>query len=501
MLTPETVLQNRYKLERQLNENPARQTWLAEDLEVGDRVALKLLALGGTIRWEELKLFEREAQVLKHLDHPSIPKYRDYFSLDEQTLWFGLVQDYIPGETLKQKLRAGKMSPQQAFSVAAEVLEILNFLHNLVPPLLHRDIKPSNLIWGEDDRIYLVDFGAVQARPNRPGATFTVVGTYGYAPIEQYGGQAVPASDLYALGATLVHLLTGVSPAELPQEDVQLQFRDRLPPQIDPPSIVWLEKLVQPSLKRRFSSAKEALEGLKNKTSPDFPQTPTSARIYRSPQRLDIFIPSRFELEVLQGAKEKMRWLGAKAKEWGSQLIEYFRSLDRQTQQGISSGIAIAAVCILALDLLTSASLVESAFYLTLVLLTAPLGIFASLLPLLFVAWAIAAHSDRGDYFQTTRISFNASHFEIQQDPSRHRRRERGKIDDIEAIELTNFVDASRQLRHSLAISTLRDRKLLFLSSQHSRNYLFGQQLSPFELRQLQREIQDWLLMHQSDRT
>lgn len=74
---------------------------------------------------------------------------------------------------------------------------------------MHRDIKPSNLIWGEDQHVYLVDFGAVQAQAAVTGVTFTVVGTSGYAPLEQFWGRAVAASDLYALGATLIHLLTG----------------------------------------------------------------------------------------------------------------------------------------------------------------------------------------------------------------------------------------------------------------------------------------------------
>jgi serine/threonine protein kinase len=146
------------------------------------------LAFGGQIQWEDLKLFEREAQILKQLNHPRIPDYRDYFCIDDRSLWFGLVQKYIPGCSLKEQLASGKrFTERQVRKIAESVLKILIHLHELNPSVLHRDIKPSNLIWGEDEQVYLVDFGAVQDRAAKEGATFTVVGTYGYAPMEQFG--------------------------------------------------------------------------------------------------------------------------------------------------------------------------------------------------------------------------------------------------------------------------------------------------------------------------
>jgi serine/threonine protein kinase len=231
MLQADQILNQRYQLQRELGNNGIRQTWLATDLQANEEsaslVVVKLLAFGGTVQWDDLKLFEREAQILKQLNHPRIPRYLDYFCIDDRTLWFGLVQEYIPGESLKEKLNCrNKFSEKQAKKIAVEVLKILIYLHGLNPGVLHRDIKPSNLIWGEDNHIYLVDFGAVQDKAAKEGVTFTVVGTYGYAPMEQFGGRAVPASDIYALGTTLVHLLTGVPPAELPQQDLKLQFTD-----------------------------------------------------------------------------------------------------------------------------------------------------------------------------------------------------------------------------------------------------------------------------------
>ncbi|MDJ0618350.1 MAG: serine/threonine-protein kinase [Calothrix sp. MO_192.B10] len=284
MLQAEQILENRYQLQSQLGNNGIRQTWLAKDLQAADtenqQVVVKLLAFGGTVQWEDLKLFEREAQILKQLNYPRIPKYIDYFSIDDRTLWFGLVEQYIPGESLKESLiQRTRFTEKQVRKIAVEVLNILIYLHDSNPTVLHRDIKPSNLIWGEDNQIHLVDFGAVQDKAAKEGVTFTVVGTYGYAPMEQFGGKAVPASDLYALGATLIHLLTGTPPGDLPQQDLRIQFAEQVNPRSS--SLVsWLQKMIEPAPENRFTSANEALTALKSgllvkSANPDYRLQPT----------------------------------------------------------------------------------------------------------------------------------------------------------------------------------------------------------------------------------
>jgi serine/threonine protein kinase len=268
VLAPGKILQERYQLQQRLGRTAAgHQTWLAVDLESQEQVTLKMLAFSPEMQWEELKLFEREAQVLQALNHPRIPCYRDYFSLEREAgaglPWFGLVQDYIPGFSLQELLEKGQhFSEKKVRKIATEVLEILIYLHELSPPVLHRDIKPSNLIWGEDQQVYLVDFGAVQAQAAVTGVTFTVVGTSGYAPLEQFWGRAVPASDLYALGATLIHLLTGMTPADLPQKDSRIQFSDRV--SVSPSLVSWIEKMTEIALEKRFSEARDALAALKS---------------------------------------------------------------------------------------------------------------------------------------------------------------------------------------------------------------------------------------------
>lgn len=263
MLHPHDVLRDRYQLQRKLGQTAGRQTWLALDQasQPPTPVIIKFLAFVDQVNWDTLKLFEREASILKQLNHPAIPNYRDYFSIDDRVLWFGLVQEYIPGQSLSELIQQGKrFSLRQVQQMATELLQILVYLHSLTPPVFHRDIKPSNLILDECDRIFLIDFGAVQDRAAIEGSTFTVVGTYGYAPMEQFGGRTVAASDLYSLGATLIHLLTGVSPADLPQRNLQIQFED----QINLPSSIvrWLQVLTHPDVTQRFASAQAALDAL-----------------------------------------------------------------------------------------------------------------------------------------------------------------------------------------------------------------------------------------------
>ncbi|MGI0490056.1 serine/threonine protein kinase [Pantanalinema rosaneae CENA516] len=290
MLQERNILNDRYRLQTKLGQTAGRQTWLAEDLATAptQTVIVKLLAFADQVNWDTLKLFEREASILRQLDHPMIPKYRNYFSIDDRVLWFGLVQDYIPGDSLKDLLAQGKrFSAAQVREMAIEILAILIYLHELSPPVLHRDLKPSNLILGEDQRIHVIDFGAVQDRAAVEGATFTVVGTYGYAPMEQFGGRTVPASDLYSLGATLIHLLTGTAPADLPQRQLRIQFNHLV--SLNPAFVQWIERLTNPDVAERFPTARQALTALTARNPERAASSHESHRLSRSPQSAIIF--------------------------------------------------------------------------------------------------------------------------------------------------------------------------------------------------------------------
>ncbi|MCY7322856.1 MAG: serine/threonine protein kinase, partial [Phormidesmis sp. CAN_BIN36] len=270
-----------------------RQTLLARDLQTQELVVVKLLTFNHEFEWDDLKLFEREAETLKSLNHPAIPRYLDYFELESPTYkGVALVQSYIDAKSLEQHLKAGRsFSEADVQQLGRSLLEILIYLHSQQPPVIHRDIKPSNILLGDRSgntvgQVYLVDFGSVQTLVAHEGGTITVVGTYGYMPPEQFGGRATPASDLYSLGATLICLATGKHPADLPQTNLQIQFKSSAA--LDESVADWLEWLTEPALDRRLQSAQEALQVLREGRSRSLSTTEES-RIVSSITKDQIF--------------------------------------------------------------------------------------------------------------------------------------------------------------------------------------------------------------------
>jgi serine/threonine protein kinase len=298
------ILAERYEVQRQLGKQTGRQTLLARDLQTQELVVIKQLFLGGDFEWQDLKLFEREAETLKSLSYPAIPRYLDYLEIDEpDTKGFALVQTYVEGKTLEDHLRSGRtFSESEVKQLAKSLLEILIYLHEeQEPPVIHRDIKPSNILLHSRSahsvgQVYLVDFGSVQNQAAKFGGTITVVGTYGYMAPEQFGGRSVPASDLYGLGATLIYLVTGLHPTELSQQDLKIQFADRVA-HLNPSLIDWLEWMTEPSLDKRLSSAGEAWISLKN---PRIDKNPIAAqgqfsaiKLTKTSEFIEIKIPSQ----------------------------------------------------------------------------------------------------------------------------------------------------------------------------------------------------------------
>ncbi|MEG4320325.1 MULTISPECIES: serine/threonine-protein kinase [unclassified Microcoleus] len=262
------ILADRYQCDRRLGKQAGRQTLLARDLKRQQQVVVKLLSFSSDFNWEDLKLFQREVETLKSLSHPAIPRYLDSFEIDTPNRkGFALVQTYIEAKSLQEYLSDGRtFSESEVKQLATALLDILAYLHQRQPPVIHRDIKPSNILLKNRSgnsvgEVYLVDFGAVQTLATQQGKTVTVVGTYGYMPPEQFGGRAVPASDLYGLGATLIALITKQHPADLPQQDLQIEFEQFT--QLSPGFTNWLKWMTHPSLDRRpasFQIAKEVLE-------------------------------------------------------------------------------------------------------------------------------------------------------------------------------------------------------------------------------------------------
>lgn len=237
-------------------------------------VFLKQLKLAGTRDWKTVELFEREARVLAGLEHPAIPRYLDYFH-DEQRGSFILVQTLIDAPSLQDLLdRQQVLTPEQLRAILEQGLEVLEYLHTRVPPVLHRDISPKNFLFAAD-RLALVDFGAVKLSL-RESSTMTSAGTFGYMAPEQILGQALPASDLYGLGMVVIALATHDDPSNLPLDPSRggidlAQVLPRIPTTLRP----LVEALVQPGLADRVDSAGAALRLLR--APPPAPVVPQPA--------------------------------------------------------------------------------------------------------------------------------------------------------------------------------------------------------------------------------
>ncbi|MGB3310954.1 MAG: serine/threonine-protein kinase [Nodosilinea sp.] len=295
------IIDGRYRILQPLGQGSSGTTYAAEVLATGQAIALKELSLRGLQDWKKIELFEREASILKALNHPAIPQYIDFFQVDTaDNRWFYLAQDLADGASLADWVEVGgRVDEAEARRIAAAVLEVLVYLHGLSPPVIHRDIKPQNVIRRDDGHIYLVDFGAVQTvYRNSLSQGSTVVGTYGYMAPEQFRGQAVPATDLYGLGATLLFMLTHQSPADLPQERLRTNFRPYVA--ISDAFADWIDQLIDPLVEDRFASAQIALTAL-TQPAPPVPADPprtlalppvgTRVQIQKSPTELIIDIP------------------------------------------------------------------------------------------------------------------------------------------------------------------------------------------------------------------
>ena len=158
------------------------------------------------------------------LDHPSIPTIYDYF-FDEAESRFYLVMKYISGGDLASRLRAapgGRIDEKTVTEWAVQIIDVLSYLHSLPTTIVYRDLKPSNvMIDGNTGRIMLIDFGIARSINQNQEKGVTAVGTMGYAPPELFSGQVEPRSDIYSLGSTMFHLLTGADPQNNPLLDLR----------------------------------------------------------------------------------------------------------------------------------------------------------------------------------------------------------------------------------------------------------------------------------------
>lgn len=270
MLTPGTILNDRYEILRWMADGGQSTIYLAADKRTFNRqVVVKVFKLGiGMSSDAEAarRQFETTARMLSQLSHPGIVQVIDYFvSEDDKPI---LVTEYIQGETLAERM-VGQwygLPEEQVLDLADQLCDVLTYLHTQSPPVIYRDLTPSNIIFTAGDRIKLIDFGI--ARTFKQGKTSDTepFGTAGYAPPEQHGkGQTGPYSDIYSLGATLLHALTGYDPSLTP---FVLPRADRIHGDlkaVSPAVADAIAKATQVEINKRFQTVEEFRKALHRK--------------------------------------------------------------------------------------------------------------------------------------------------------------------------------------------------------------------------------------------
>ncbi|MBR8833079.1 MAG: serine/threonine protein kinase [Stigonema ocellatum SAG 48.90 = DSM 106950] len=288
------LLRNRFRVVRVLSdEGGFGRTYLAEDVDkLNERCVIKQLAPKFQGNWaltKAMELFQKEAQRLQQLgEHPQIPRLLAYFEEDN---YLYLVQQFIDGQNLLKELQQKKAySAVEIQELLLDLLPVVKFIHER--GVIHRDIKPQNIIYRKSDRRFcLIDFGSSKQLTARVQIkSRTTIGSHGYSPIEQIkDGAAYPASDLFSLGATCFHLLTGISPFQLWMEhgygwvqDWRRYLRSPMSSQLDQ----VLDKLLKKDPQQRYQSANEAIRELtpqpllSSRGSTRFPITPPPTQLH-----------------------------------------------------------------------------------------------------------------------------------------------------------------------------------------------------------------------------
>lgn len=293
-MTPD-ILSKRYTYTTLLGEGATGKTYRARDKLMGYDVAIKALRFHSNLKTHEL--FRREAATLKSIRLQGVPMCHDIVENPDDIDEVYIIQDFIDGESLQSLIDLCKNMPhtediddpiieectkKQPIVPIADVLRcmrdlvtILDGLASYNPPIIHRDIKPSNILYC-NNRYYLIDFGAV-ANPQRKSMNSTIAGTQGYMAPEQLIGDATIQSDFYGLGATVLHMITGISPVDIPTDGFERLYDSVLDQYEVPSSLVELvKKLLAKSPTDRPKNAQEILDILDNTNQPNDIEAPTS---------------------------------------------------------------------------------------------------------------------------------------------------------------------------------------------------------------------------------
>ena len=262
---PAGLRDGRYSIRSVLGSGSQGDTLDAFDTVRQRPVAIKRFRIRGATSWKNVELAEREARVLARLSHPALPSYVEHFE-EEGALY--LVMERMEGTslaTIRQTDVGFDQRDVERFLRDAAVA--LDYLHRQAPPVIHRDIKPGNVLLRRDGSFAFVDFGCVRDSL-RPEGGSTVVGTFGYMAPEQFQGRALPQSDVYAVGATALTMLTGTEPERLPHRGLAIDVRAALRGIAGRELVASLERMLDPDPDRRASSITPLLASWPDRTVP-----------------------------------------------------------------------------------------------------------------------------------------------------------------------------------------------------------------------------------------
>ncbi len=342
LLPPDTLIRERYQIIEKLGQGGMAAVYKVKDLE--KRGALRAIkemsqaALKDSEREQAIANFHAEAELLRTLDHPGLPKFYEQFEQDDR---YYLVMEFIDGETLetRQEKAGNKALPEaEVMEWARQLCSVLTYLHERRPPIIFRDLKPGNIMLSKDGKIKLIDFGIARIFRRDKTHDTQVLGTPGYAPPEQYGkGQTDPRSDVYALGVTLHQLLTGYDPSSTP---FSLPPIHTLNPNVSPHIQVAIEKATKLKRDERFESIADMATAL----------FAPGAFIFRGGQRassvaelvaLSRQLPLEAQEHLYAGRYET--WLRAVGEKKLAKVAQRLQSKQPNRQQGLEDFLREAA--------------------------------------------------------------------------------------------------------------------------------------------------------------
>ena len=262
MLEIGSLVDGKYKILNKVGQGGMSVVYLAMNEKANKQWAVKEVRKDGVRDFEVVKQgLVAETDILKKLSHPNLPSIIDVIDTDES---FIIIMDYIQGNSLNKALEEFGAQPQENVIIwAKQLCDVLNYLHTRTPAIIYRDMKPANVMLKPDGNVTLIDFGTAREYKEKNLADTTCLGTVGYAAPEQFGGmgQTDARTDIYCLGATLYHLVTGMNPCEPPYEIKPI--RD-----INPSLSAGLEKIILKCCQRdpndRYQSAAELMFALEH---------------------------------------------------------------------------------------------------------------------------------------------------------------------------------------------------------------------------------------------